>query len=231
MKRLVICALLAGCGGGSIDLADLGTAFGRATCGKQFECCTDAEIMEQFMDVGFEGEPITTEEQCAGFFTAFYGELLIPQFQDSVAKGRIAYDGEALADCVAGIERLTCAEYGARDLGALPSSCDRFIIPWVADGGRCTYDHECISDHCVGASSPPGGPSTDGTCRPLPTAGQGCEIDCADGLYCGLDPSLGWVCQAKQADGMPCTVDLECASDHCDTTETCATKPLTCDGR
>ena len=52
MKRLVICLLLVGCGGddggsnGSIAVDNLGMALALASCGLQFGCCTDAEIMD-----------------------------------------------------------------------------------------------------------------------------------------------------------------------------------------
>jgi hypothetical protein len=50
MKRLVVCALLVGCGGdsggGPIAIEDLGMQLGDVSCQKVFECCTDAEIMK-----------------------------------------------------------------------------------------------------------------------------------------------------------------------------------------
>ena len=52
MKRLVVCALLVGCGGddsggGSpIAIEDLGMRLGEVSCQKVFECCTDAETHE-----------------------------------------------------------------------------------------------------------------------------------------------------------------------------------------
>lgn len=233
MNRLVVLVLLVGCGGddggGSVELDSLGMELGIVACGKQFACCTDVEIMEQYMGLTFEDQPITTEDQCVGFTTAVFTTFAVEQYKASIALGRMAYDGAAAADCIAALERLSCTQYGS---GMAPA-CSPFVIPQVADGGGCTQDHECTSDNCEGASTPLGGPSTDGVCKPMPTAGQPCEDSCATGLYCGFDPSTGMeVCQSPKADGTSCTFDRECASDHCDTAmDTCAPRPLTCDGR
>jgi hypothetical protein len=239
MKRLVVCILLVGCGGGgegggTIDIDNLGLELGSASCSKQFECCTDAEIMQQFMNITFEGQPITTEEQCVAFTTAVFSGFAVVQYKDSIAMGRTEYDGTAAADCIAAIESLTCAQYST---GTIPdmasSSCRPFILPKVADGGGCTQDYECTSDNCVGATVQPGGPNTDGMCKPMPTAGQRCDDECADGLYCGFDQSSGMeVCKATQSDGAQCSRARECTSKYCDTAmHMCAAKPLTCDGR
>ena len=233
MKRLVIFALLAGCGGaGTVELDDLGAELARASCAKQFECCTDAELVQQYMGITVDGEPITTEAQCVEFGNALLSGLAVPQYRDSLAKGRIEYDGAAAADCIAAIDRLTCAQYASGQAGDEALGCRPFIIPKVGAGGGCTQDGECTSGNCVGATVQPDGPDTDGMCQPMPTAGQACTGDCADGLFCGFDQTSGArVCQPTRADGMPCTLDRECASDHCDDTDTCAPEPPTCDGR
>lgn len=237
MKRLVVSVLLVGCGGdgsgGTIDLDNLGTELAVASCSKQFECCTDAEIMQQYMGITYEGEPISTEDQCVAFTNAIFSGVAVVQYKESIAMGRIEYDGAAAADCLAALENLSCAQYSTGELGGLAPACRPFVIPKVADGGGCTHDDECTSDKCEGATSEPGGPSTDGMCKPKPTAGQSCEDDCADGLYCGFElPSGMEVCQATKADGMQCSLDRECTSDYCDdATRMCATEPPTCDGR
>jgi hypothetical protein len=234
MNRFVVSVLLVGCGGGgTTELDNLGLELVTASCAKQFDCCTDAEIMQQYMGITYNGQPITTEEQCVEFSNAVFTGLAIPHYKDSLAMGRIEYDGEAAADCIAEIGSLSCTEYGTSRNGDFPLECRPFLLPKVADGGGCTEDYECTSHNCVGATDQPNGPSTDGMCKPMPAAGQPCDDNCATGLRCAYDQSAGMdVCQAKKADGMQCNVADECTSDYCDrATRMCGTKPLTCDGR
>jgi hypothetical protein len=235
MKKLVVCLFVAGCGGdgGSpVPLDNLGTELGTASCRKQFECCTDAEIMAQYMNITYMGQPITTEQQCIDFSTALLSSFLVDDYKASLAAGRIAYDEAAAGDCIAAIENTSCADYAAAIAGGGKStslvSCESPVTPKVTTGGACAHDYECTTDNCVGATSN----GTDGTCQPVPTAGQPCDFSCADGLYCGYDSSSMMVCQATKANGAQCNIDDECTSDNCDTTmHICATKPLVCDGR
>jgi hypothetical protein len=239
MKRLVIGALLVGCGGedgggnGTIDIDNLGLELGVVGCSKQFECCSDAEIMQQYMGITFDGQPITTEEQCVQFTNAFFSGFAVAQYKDSIAMGRIEYDGTAAADCIAALNRVTCDQYDTAAIAAAASGCRPFILPKIADGGGCTQDYECTSDNCVGATVQYDGPDTDGMCQPMPTAGQSCDDNCADGLYCSYDQASGMdVCSPAKADGMECIFDRECISDNCDDdTDTCVTESPTCDGR
>ena len=241
MKRLVVCALLVGCGGddsggggGTVAIDDLGIRLATVTCAKTFQCCTDAEIMAQYMGITYNGQPITTEDQCVGFANALFTGFAVAQYKTSQMAGRVEYDGAAAGDCVAFLDSLTCAEYAEGPDAALAmSSCRPFLIPKVADNGACTQDYECISDYCEGAVVNTGGTSMDGACKPLPTAGQMCDSDCADGLFCGYDTTAGnEICQTLKANGATCSLDRECTSDNCDnTSHVCAAEPVTCDGR
>jgi hypothetical protein len=237
MKRLVVWVLLVGCGGdesnGSIEIDNLGMELGIASCGRQFDCCDDAEIMTQYMGITFDGQPIETEDQCVAFTNALFTSLAVAKYKESIAMGRMEYDGAAAADCVAAIESLSCAEYSTRESADFAPGCGPFVLAKVADGGGCTQSHECTSHNCEGASTPLGGPDTDGMCKPMPTAGQSCEDNCASGLYCGFEQASNMVvCQALKADGTQCNSAKECTSDYCDnSTRLCATKLPTCDGR
>src|SRR5690349_9017102 len=102
MKRLVVCALLVGCGGddsggggGTIAIDDLGSRLATASCAKQFACCTDAEIMAQYMGIEYNDEPITTQEQCVGFANALFTGFAVAQYKTSIMAGRAEYDGSA----------------------------------------------------------------------------------------------------------------------------------------
>ena len=240
MKRLVVCALLFGCagddssGGSPVAIEELGTSLGEVSCQKVFDCCTDDEIMKQFMNITVDGQPITTQEQCVKFTAGFYNGLALPQWQESIAAGRMEYDASAAGGCVAATSSLSCSEYADLSSGnkntSLAGTCRPFLIPKVADDGACSNSNECISDNCVKTSS-----TMDGTCKPMPGAGEQCDQNCVDGYYCGY--TMGqteYTCLPLKADGMPCTLSDQCMSDHCDTSmpsAVCASKARTCDGR
>ncbi len=241
MKRLVVCALLVGCtgddsaGGGSpIAIEDLGTQLSEVTCQKMFECCTDAEIMDQFMNITYMGQPITTEEQCVAFSAGFFNGLALPQWQASIAAGRMGYDASAAGGCVSASAGLSCSEYADLSSGnantSLAGTCQPFLIPMVADGGACSQDDECTSDNCVGVSS-----SADGMCEPMPSAGEACNGSCIDGYYCGFATGDTMeTCIALQASGTECTLDDECMTGYCDSTvspHVCGTEAPSWDGR
>lgn len=234
MKRLVVCVLLVGCGGdagnGPVALDDLGTELGVASCALQFDCCTDAELMERYMGFEFEGQPITTEEQCVSFSNAVFTSFGVASYKASIEAGRAEYDADAAGECVAVLQGLSCAQFAANAIPTSPTGCRPFLIPKVGDGGACTQDYECTSNNCEGASNPIGEPSTEGQCKPIPAEGQPCDDNCTEGLFCGSGPS-GKVCQPTRADGEQCNLDEQCTSDYCDTTaRMCAQEPVTCDG-
>jgi hypothetical protein len=239
MKRLVLCALLVGCGGddsggGTVALDDLGLQLASTSCAKMFDCCTDAEIMAQFMGITHNGQPITTEAQCVDFANAFFTGLAVAQYKESIAKGRMEYDGAAASDCIAFLGTLSCSEYSkGAEIAGTSTECRPFILPKVANDGACTQDYECVSDNCEGAMVSTGGTSTDGACKPLPTAGEACDSECAEGSYCGYDTTTSTEkCLALKADGAQCSLDRECTSDNCDdTSRMCVTTAPTCDGR
>jgi hypothetical protein len=236
MKRLIVSALLVGCGGddgsgGFVDLDNLGLELAGGSCSKQFSCCTDAEIMAQYMGITYDGHAIETEDQCVEFSNAVFSSLAITGYRDSIEKGRMEYDGAAAADCIAAIESLSCAQYGADDIVLTQLGCRPFLIAKVADTGACAHDYECTSDNCEGERNPLGGTPTDGVCKPMPTEGQDCDDDCVAGLYCGTDlSSSGKKCHPLKADGAQCNLDDECETDNCEM-RMCATKLPTCDGR
>jgi hypothetical protein len=225
-KRLWVCALLAGCGGGgSVTIDNLGTELASVSCSKIFECCTDAEVMDQFANITVDGQPITTEAQCESFAGGLFSGLLTPEYKASIDAGRIKYDGEAAQSCLDAMANLGCSAYSMVTEKTSVVCNTPFIIPQVGDGGACTEDYECTSDFCDGASD-----SMDGTCKPMPGAGDACTSTCADGLYCGFDQTTGQeICQPIKANGEACTGDNECESDNCDSS-TCTAKPPRCDG-
>ena len=242
MKRLVVCALLVGCGGddsggggGSpVAIEDLGMRLADVSCQKAFECCTDAELMKQFMGFTYMNMPITTEEQCVGFTTGFFNGFALPQWQASIAAGRMEYDASAAGGCVAAAASLSCSQYASSMSGmndmSFGGSCRPFLIPKVANDGACSQDDECTSDNCVTTSS-----TMDGACKPMPNVGEPCDSNCTKGNYCGYATGTTMkTCQALKANGTQCTTGSECTSELCDSTmspKVCATEAPTCDGR
>ncbi|HUS28224.1 MAG TPA: hypothetical protein VMZ53_06940 [Kofleriaceae bacterium] len=234
MKKLFVCLMLVGCGGDgaeNVPIDNLGPELAAASCSKQFDCCTDAEIMEQYMGITIDGQPITTEEQCVSFTNAFFTGFAVSAWKESIAQGRMEYDGDAAGACVALINGVSCSEY-ANGPDLTEGDCRPFLIPKVANDGACSQDYECTSDNCVGAMTS-NGVKTDGMCKPMPGAGQPCDDNCADGYFCDYDQTANMdICQATKPIGADCFLDEDCASDYCDdVTDMCGMKPLTCDGR
>lgn len=229
----------AGCGGGSgggIAIDNLGTEMSEATCAKVFDCCNQAEIMEEFEGVTVGGQPITTEAQCVQFTSALFTGFLVQAYKDSIAKGRIEYDGAAASACIAAIEAASCSDYSMEMSMDAPPGCEAFVVPLVAEGGGCTQDYECMTGHCDGATVIPGEPGSDGMCKPLAAIGQECRFDgCVDGAFCEFDSAMGkQICKAKKPDGQPCSSAEECASDGCSGDSqnpgTCEAPAPRCDG-
>lgn len=210
--------LVAACGGGggSVPLDQLGQKLAATTCTKIFQCCNATEIMQQFQNVN---PPITTEAQCEQYVGGLFAAFVVPDYQASVAAGRITYDGDAAGACLDAIGGLSCSQYSATSNSAVPTTvtaCMQFITPEVASGSGCTQDYECTTNNCVGATVMPGGMNQDGACQALPAAGQPCDFSCASGLYCGLPPGgSSEVCIAQKADGASCQADDECTSGSC----------------
>jgi len=228
--RLSVCVLIAACGGGgggAVGIDDLGTELAKVSCSKIFECCTSSEVMAQFANITYNNQPITTEAQCEGFTGGLFTGLLTPQYKDSIAAGRIAYDADAAGNCLDAAANLSCSAY-AELSGHESVHCDSpFIIPKVADGGACAQDYECTSDNCEGATNS----SANGTCKPLPTAGQDCTDHCAQGLFCGYDQTaMKEACQPVKSNGSTCVSNDECTSGHCVSSACAAAPPPVCDG-
>jgi hypothetical protein len=176
-----------------------------------------------------------TLEDSELFSTAVLGALLVPVLEDSVAAGRLRYDGEAMADCLDGMAALECS--GLRDglRGGVAGACGDPFIGLVADGGACANDADCVSDYCNGDRIDFEGNVTElGVCARLPGQGQPClDGDCADGLRC--DTGGGSICQPRLADGLTCSRDDDCTSDECvgaggGAEGTCGPS-MTCDGQ
>ena len=223
-----------GCGGGSggdpIPLEDLGEQVATAFCERAFNCCTEAELAEEFggtapADVG---ECVTT----FGAFFDFDDEI------DAVEAGTVTYDEGTAGDCLAELQAAGC---GAADEDL---ECDPFTGS-VATDGACELDEACLDgarcndgicvdevglgDECPDSFCDDGSSCTDGTCVAPPAEGQECPgFVCEAGAFCdsAAQPAT---CVALLADGEACNGSYECESQNCGETSGECESP-TCDG-
>jgi hypothetical protein len=212
-----VVVLMSACGGGddgSISLDEFSSKFARATCEHTFRCCDATEIMDQFDGID---PPPTSVDECVSTYGVFI-QLGVLFWRDGIDTGRIQYDSEAAADCLAAFEVIGCTLAPEED----PPACDRFIIGKVAAGDTCEGDEECAAPDSF-CDTDSEGPST---CKALPTVGMPCDFDCASGAYCDSTDQ----CAALKADGAACVFDSECQSHNCDSASSqCATR-TTCNG-
>lgn len=194
--------LLLGCGGGGGDPiafdsypAELSTSF----CAKTFECCTTAEIMEQYSFFG----GLTDEADCVTKFTPFLAGDKVA-FEASIAAGKMAYDEGLAGDCLAAFATANCSQFGSND--APDPSCDKFLAGLVANDASCDFDEECVTQYCEGDDSDN---NVAGTCKALPAVGSECpDFECAQGAYCEFGSAS--MCIAAKADGESCGSDDQC---------------------
>ncbi len=130
----------------------------------------------------------------------------------------VALGGNCLDDlCEAG---LSCAVTGLDMEGELIAEC----VQPVTSGAACNFS---LPDVCpIGEYCQTDGLTPDGTCAPLPSAGQPCATDvdvfaarCAADAIC--DPGDEMCVPARLREGASCTGNAQCLSDLC-ASGTCA---------
>ena len=204
----VLTAALLGCGSVSgIPIDQTATDFAKAICPKAYDCCTQAQLMNN-------SSAGTTEAECetktAGDF-----RTQLQQRQEAENKGRARYDQAQVDACLAAIRAATCRDLTMiRSLAGLPACDSMFATPLVAVGGQCQQDFECIDSVC---QKQPGAP--EGVCAAGAAAGASCATQhCAQDLICdgrtANDPSDD-VCVAEQDDGATCNDGFDCKSRNC----------------
>lgn len=226
----VCCLVGSACGGGGDDavaLAELDTEMGATMCAKMVECCTTAELEEELLGA-------SNQQECEAFYAGFIGQLLIPVLEDSVAAGRLVYDGEQMRTCLDALAAIECADLRAALESGPAGSCEDPFTGQVAIGGMCANDVDCVTELCNGDQVDFEGNVTMGVCAQMPSNGQACvDNTCGAGLFCdyaGGSPT----CQPELADGSGCSSDDDCTSGSCNGASggqsgTCGA-PSTCDG-
>jgi len=185
----LIAATAAGCGGGSVDINDLGAAVSDSYCQYYVSCGVFSSI-----------------DACK----ALFGDSRIdPQLVADVDSGVIKYDGGAAKDCIDALATTSCNP-GDQNSRVTPSSCDDAFTGTIGDGGTCYISDECISKNCDKPScSMACCAGTCGPADPAPVAiGQSCEAaPCVDGAYCDATAT----CAALLPAGSDCQGDSQCA--------------------
>jgi hypothetical protein len=203
---------LLGCGnvsnpGNGVPIDTAPQQIAATVCPKAYSCCTAQQLMGNDMAGTDE---VSCERKTAD---AFQNQLTA--VQTSQSDGRVRYDGDKLAACLAYIRESSCETLGKTNHFAGIPGCDNFVMPLVSDGGGCAYDWECTGGLC-----------TDGKCGTLPGPHEACTTNsrCAAGSSCAGTTNM---CVAQVADGDSCTDGTECPSGVC-TGGVCTARPTTC---
>lgn len=134
--------------------------------------------------------------------------ILADDIVRGVQSGRILYDPELAAECLAATEGASCDRTTEQNRVQI-QACRDALNGTIADGGACFNDQECVSEDCVVETCTMA--CCQGVCGPtiaLAAIGQSCEAsDCVEGAYC--DQNL--VCAALLPAGSPCDGADSCA--------------------
>jgi hypothetical protein len=164
--------------------------------------------------------------------------------ENSITKGRVAYDPALLAQCKQQIDTLLagtqCGGTVAVSLNPLGDGgvCTNVFQGSAPAGAKCAQPYECgPGTTCVGYATPSNadaGPPLEGTCVALPALDGGCgqgkidggtgsisfnfffdtTLDCAPGGYCSQ--TTNGKCVAQKAAQGSCFDDKECQTGlHC----------------
>lgn len=183
----------------AIALADLASATAEELCKANFTTCTAEEKM-----------PYATQAGCV----AAVGAADAADFAELaklVAAGKLTYDGQAAADCLAQA-KMHCDDL---DFVDGPVVCTKVFVGKAAPGSPCKFNVECASDFCPSSDTCPG------VCTKRKALGASCgDADkCEPGAVCS-----GGVCVADIAKGAGAACNpLKCQKGlYCTSKEKCA---------
>ncbi len=217
----------------AVDETHYCSEIAKVVCENVFECCTGAEIEDQF------GRTITTRKgKCLRDV-----ELMCEQANSalllSLRKGTVTVDAVSADAC---LESLvvgdTCFQLTAEP--PIAAECYEALFQGtVGIGKACVYDIECtgsaycgsdrkckalpVKDQPCDAMAPRACDEglycdMDSTCQPLKKGGEECDAinKCGGDLFCDDDPTDGEnVCKSRKAVGAACGGDVECLSSYC----------------
>jgi hypothetical protein len=177
--------------GANVGLADLPVQLAAAVCDVFLTC--SPVYRELFVASG---------ESCTASLSAQMLEDL-PNMEEAVAAGRVAYDGTLVDECVAQIRAQSCEQLTDLEQG----SCEAMLHGTTALGAPCTLEDECAGNaYCDFALACPG------VCTARQSVGGEClsETECDNGLDC-----VGNRCVAPGGPGATCGNELPgCSSGY-----------------
>jgi hypothetical protein len=201
---LFVSLLAVGCGGssndddengsGAIPIESFPARLAATACKSLYQCCSDAQRAENI----FSGN---TEAECRANYSALF-TLGMPEWNQSIGKGRLRYDGNAASVCLSRLDSAGCTE-------SVDAACDGIFVPLVRSGGACTQQGECIDSACLGGDSTN---DVDGECGPPLANGA----DCTDDAECTSNYCDGLACASRSVNGAACLSDAECESEYCE---------------
>lgn len=195
-----------GSNGEPVELGSFAELTARATCARVFDCCTEDEIETHFNEPGFVA--FRSEQDCVTFYQGFTEALAIPALRESIERGYLEYDADAVGACLQAFASVSCAETNLVG-GGDDDECPGAFVPLQSAGDPCISDGNCIAGSCDLADE------GEGTCAPLPQAGEACDFTCAERLRCGLDTDSAYRCLPRLALGETCSREDDCESLQC----------------
>lgn len=168
----------AGMTGGGISIDNGPAEIARVLCDKLFDCCTDAELEALPLSLG------ESESSCQ-IGVAVYLAVIVEASKESIAAGRIHYDGVALEACLDRYRNDACGVLETLDL----SVCPDVFMPQIELGEACGISAECIDGYCEGASD---ATNPVGECAEKKPDGATCAAN--DECQSGLCEALGDGC-------------------------------------
>jgi hypothetical protein len=202
---LVACGTDSGSGGAYTSIDQLTAAYQTASCTHLVAC-------HEFADQ-------TTCEKTNLHDASF---LLPPTTVAYVLAGRIRYNGNDVAACLAKIATKSCAINGLDHRESFAACIARANVysGTLTASEKCSVNEECISQQCSNQCDTNQSCCTAGTCigstAPIPEAlssiGQPCGADalsnsCVEGAYCN---NTAGTCFALKSVGAPCNDPSEC---------------------
>lgn len=222
-----------------LEIHDFFIAAETAYCGWATRCgafdSADGCHAVEFFDVSYPDGLLASARLHDGSQGALVKYLL-----ESYEGGRIEFDGEAAATCLAYVEGRGCDRpwtyEPTADEVAGRAACDAVFRGTMTRNGPCILSMECAHEEtdtavcgfdptCVEACCA-------GGCRVLvaPGEGESCNntAGCQAGLYCAIDPNTfqPTVCTRQKALGQPCGSGNECADGgYCDFNSNACARP------
>ncbi len=190
----LLSALSPACGdnGGhkSVAASDLIAQTAKTTCANAPSCPSDAVN-------GFYLLGATDVDQCTQVLTRFLEDA--PDLKKTLAAvnaGRVKYDGQKAAQCLAQKISFCKSEVNIVDAMSLDrDACDGAFVGTIAEGQSCNVDEECVPGlYCQGANS-----GTCGKCAKRGTKGSACDTRASSSDACvPAADAQGATCVAKK---------------------------------